>query len=325
MSATLVLIGLGAGAASALLYSAAASGSAFALSLLYVAPLPILIAGVGWRHVAGLIGAVFGAVVLAMILGPLTGLRFALAVGLPSWWLAYLLLLARPGDTPGQSEWYPVGRLVVWCALIGTALVAAIIPIMAGDLEAFRGALREIFSKAIQNAGAGGQPPLPGGRDPQTFVDAFVAVAPGLMATSWMMSALFNLWLAARICRSSGRLVRPWPDLPSFELPRGAALGLAAGFVGSFLPGLPGVVGGLLVATFVLAFTLLGLAVLHVLTRGIGPRFLVLCALYAVLLILPWASVFVAGLGISEQIFQIRRRSGATPTPPAPPAAANQP
>ena len=44
------LIGIGAGAATALLFASVASGSALSVLLFYLAPLPILIAAMGWSH-----------------------------------------------------------------------------------------------------------------------------------------------------------------------------------------------------------------------------------------------------------------------------------
>ncbi len=60
----IVLVGLGAGAASALLFASVASGSPLSILLFYLAPLPILIAAIGWSHWAALIAA------LAAALGP---------------------------------------------------------------------------------------------------------------------------------------------------------------------------------------------------------------------------------------------------------------
>lgn len=322
MTASLFLIGLGAGAASALLYVAAATGLSIALLLLYVAPLPILLAGIGWRHHAGLVGAIFGALVLSLAVGPKTGFFFMLAVGAPAWWLAYLALLARPGASEADTEWYPVGRLVVWCAIIGAALIAATIPLVANDLESYRAALREVFSQALvgPSAEAAGAPKLPGGQDPKVLIDLMATLAPLLAATVWTMSSLFNVWLAARICRASGRLVRPWPDLARMELPRGALAGIGAAFLASFLPGLLGLVAELFAATMSTAFLLLGLAVLHVTTRAVPARGLVLFALYALLLLQPWISIFLIGVGIAEQFFGLRRRFG--PPPGGPPTAA---
>lgn len=317
-------IGLGAGAVSALLYAAAASGSPLALALLYVAPLPILLAGIAWRHHAGIAGAIFGALALTLLVGPKTGVYFAIAVGLPAWWLAYLALLARQSDDGGPAEWYPVGRLVAWCAALGALLVAATVPLVASSLEEYRAALREVFSKALEGATASGQKvELPGGQDPKPLIDFMALLAPGLAATFWTLTSILNLWLAGRIARASGRLVRPWPDVARMELPRAATWALIGGFAGSMLPGLPSLVAELLSATFMMAFMLLGLATMHVTTRAVPARGLILFALYALLILQPWIAIFIAGLGLTEQLIGIRRRFG--PPPGGPPAAANIP
>jgi len=64
----IVLIGIGAGAAAALLFALAASGSMFALLLFSLAPLPILIAALGWSHRAEMLAAMSAASGLAAVL-----------------------------------------------------------------------------------------------------------------------------------------------------------------------------------------------------------------------------------------------------------------
>jgi len=321
MQAGVFIIGIGAGAVSALLYAAAASGSPLALALLYIAPLPILLAGIGWRHHAGIVGAVSGALALTLLVGPKTGVYFAVAVGFPAWWLAYLALLAKPGEDGAPAEWYPVGRLVAWCAALGALLVAATVPLVASSLEEYRSALREVFSKALESAGPAGQRvELPGGQDPKPLIDFMALLAPGLAATFWTLTSIVNLWLAGRIVRASGRLVRPWPDVARMDLPRAATWALLGGFAGSFLPGLPSLLAELLSATFMMAFMLLGLATMHVTTRSAPARGLILFALYVLLILQPWVAIFLAGLGLAEQLFGLRRRFG--PPPGGPPAAA---
>ena len=134
------LIGLAAGAASAVLFASVASGSLISILLFYLAPLPILIAAVGWSQVAGLVAALIAASALAVVFGALFFIAFLIGVGLPAWWLGYLALLARPGSAPGAEglEWYPVGGLVVWAAILGAFLVTIVILTFGFDAETFR-------------------------------------------------------------------------------------------------------------------------------------------------------------------------------------------
>ena len=53
----IAFIGIGAGVAAALLFASVTSGSWLSILLFYLAPLPILIAGLGWSHWAALIAA----------------------------------------------------------------------------------------------------------------------------------------------------------------------------------------------------------------------------------------------------------------------------
>src|SRR5262245_8087889 len=126
MNGTTFLIGIASGVASAALSSALGVGSMLSVFLFLFAPLPIFIAALGWRHHAGLVGSVVGTGVMYALLGFDGAQGYALSVGLPAWWLAYLALLGQPLD-PAQPEkgyfWYPVGRLIVWAAAIGAVLV----------------------------------------------------------------------------------------------------------------------------------------------------------------------------------------------------------
>ena len=112
------LIGLSAGTATALLFASVASGSPLSVVLFYLAPLPILIAALGWSHWAALVAAIVASASLASVFGSFFFISFLLGVGLPAWWLGYLALLARPAVTPGALEWYPAGHLVFWAAII---------------------------------------------------------------------------------------------------------------------------------------------------------------------------------------------------------------
>src|ERR1700687_4010697 len=117
----ILLIGLGAGATSGLLFASVASGSLLSMLLFFLAPLPILIAALGWSHWAGLVAAVAAATCLGLALGIFFFAAFLSGIGGAAWWLGYLALLGRPAMNGGGShlEWYPPGRLVLLAAILG--------------------------------------------------------------------------------------------------------------------------------------------------------------------------------------------------------------
>ena len=76
-------IALGAGMAAALLFSVTAKGTAISIALAYLAPLPIMIAAIGWGIDAGAFSSLVAAGVVALVIDPVSGLIFWLTVALP--------------------------------------------------------------------------------------------------------------------------------------------------------------------------------------------------------------------------------------------------
>ena len=50
---------------------------------------------------------------------------------------------------------------------------------------------------------------LPGGGDPERFINFLVSVIPATAAVLATFTNLLNLWLAGRVVKFSGRLTRP--------------------------------------------------------------------------------------------------------------------
>lgn len=319
----IVLIGVGAGGAAALMFASVASGSLFSILLFYLAPLPIMIAAMGWSHLAGLIGAIVAAALLGLILGSFFFLTFLIGIGLPAWWLGYLALMARPGPAPDTLEWYPIGRLVLWAAILGALVVVAAIPNFGLDADTFRGALRRAFERVIRmQSEAPADKPLqiPGTSDPGRLIDFLVFAIPPTAAVLSTITSLVNLWLAGRVVKVSGRLRRPWPDLAGETVfPPLAPLLLAAALGGSFMPGLVGVVAGIFVASLLMAYAVLGFAVLHTVTRTMGGRSFMLAAAYASVLLFGWPVLLMTLLGLADSVADVRGRMRRKQGPPAGP------
>jgi hypothetical protein len=313
----LILIGIGAGVVTALLFASVASGALFSIVLFYIAPLPILIAALGWSHWAGLIAAVTAAAGLATFLSPLFFITFLVGIGLPAWWLGYLSLLGRPEpNAPGGMEWYPVGRIVVWAALLGAAIVIAAIPNFGLDEESFRSGLRNVFERMLRaqtRSPADSPLTIPGMDDPTKLVNFLVAVLPLAGAILATVTSLMNLWLAGRIVNVSGRLKRPWPSLPDMQFPAFAPALMAVAIAGTFLSGILGTVASILAASLSMAYGFLGFAVLHAITRNAKPRGILLGTAYAAVVVFGWPILLVAMLGLADAIFNFRGRVAGIP------------
>ena len=311
----LVLIGIGAGAATALLFASVASGSLFAVLLFYLAPLPILIAALGWSHWAALIAAVFASAGLAAVFGPFLFMAFLVGIGLPAWWLGYLALLARPtGEpAPNDTEWYPVGNLVVWAAIVGAIVVVAALINFGMSEDGFRAALRNGLERVLRLRTP--NTPMP---DLNRLLDFLVLALPPAAAVLTTITNVLNLWLAARIVAVSGRLKRPRPDLPAMQFPFYAPLLTGGALAASFLPGLIGTAGGVLAAAMLMAYALLGFAVLHHISRGIKGRIFLLGGAYAAVLVLGWPVLAMMLLGLTDTMLDLRGRVTRRRGPPQP-------
>lgn len=321
MNATTLLVGLGSGVASAALSTVLGTGSLLSLILFLFAPLPVFIAALGWRHHAGFVGAAFATLILAVTMGFDTARGYALSVGFPGWWLAYLALLGQPAD-PTQPEkgivWYPVGRLIIWAAAIGSVLVMITLLMHGGSVETYRAVLRTMFEhflRAETGTPDGSAPTLPGGADANRIIDLAVVALPPLAAALWTTVSLVNLWAAGRIVRASGRLARQWPDLAAFRLPPLALFAFGGGLVFSTMGGVLGFAASIIGAAFVIPFAALGLALLHMGTRGRAARSLTLGAAYFLLIVQNWLIIVIAALGVIEFLFGLRARMMQAPPP----------
>ncbi|MBS0530085.1 MAG: hypothetical protein JSS22_11935 [Proteobacteria bacterium] len=308
-----LLIAGAAGSASALMFASIVSGALISLLLFYLAPLPLMVAAMGWGPTSAAIGGVMAGAGLGSIFGIPYGAAFVLTVALPAWWLGHLALLGRPlpatsgGDgaaiaTPPPIEWYPLGRILVWVACFAALTTTAALLTLGTDAPTITGTLRRGLLHIInaQDAAAGDRA--------TEVVDAFVIIAPAAAATIAMMTLTLNLWLAAKVTATSGRLRRPWPDMKTTMLPPMTLVATMVALALCFTGGLAAILAQIAAASLMMTYALAGFAVLHTITLTLRSRALWLSCVYAVVLVFLWPVIAMIGIGIADALFGLRQR-----------------
>jgi hypothetical protein len=319
-----LLIALAAGCASALMFASIISGALISLLLFYLAPLPLMVAALGWGPLGAAIGGIAAGTGLGAIFGLPYLMAFVVTVAVPAWWLGHLSLLGRPVTTGASSgngadataplmEWYPVGRILIWTAGFAVLTTVAALLTLGTDGATISGTLRRGLLRMI-----GPRDSVSTDGDIEPVIDALVTIAPAAAAIVAIMTLTLNLWLAAKITATSARLHRPWPDLRTAALPSMtlAALSLAIAFC--FSGGLLGMIAQIVSAALLMAYALVGFAVLHTLTLALKRRALWLSGAYAIVLVIGWPIVAMVALGLADAIFGFRQRYLQGRPPPIP-------
>jgi hypothetical protein len=320
----LFAIALVAGAASALMFASIMSGELISLVLFYLAPLPLMVAAIGWGPLCAAIGGIAAAAGLGVIFNVPYGLAFAVAVALPAWWLGHLTLLGRPAATNSAAsdstasatapalEWYPLGRTLLWISLLAALTTFAALLTLGTDADSITGTLHGALSRILSAAD------VPVSADTDQLINAMIKAAPALAAIFATLTLTLNLWLAAKITATSGRLRRPWPDLKTTALPPMtlAAVFAAIGFC--FSGGLLAMFAIIVTATLLIAYALSGFAVLHTLTLALKSRAFWLGSTYALVVMFIWPVLAMVVLGLADAAFGLRQRFWQRRPPPLP-------
>jgi Predicted membrane protein (DUF2232) len=308
-----VLIALAAGCASAMMFASIISGALISLLLLNLAPLPLMVAALGWGSLSATIGGIAAATGLGAIFGLPYCIVFVLATALPAWWLGHLALLGRPGASPANGEaaleWYPIGRILLWIVIFAVITMTATLLTMGSDGPAITGTMRSAWAHFLESTGI---------RPTDRGLDALVAIAPAAATIAAVITLTLNLWLAAKITATSGRLLRPWPDLKSTALPPMTLAALCAAIAFCFSGGLLAIVAQLVTAGLTIAYTLIGFAVLHTLTLALKSRRAWLSCAYVIVVAFDWPVLAVALLGVADAVFGLRQRYLRGRPPPLP-------
>ncbi len=309
-----ILVALVAGLASALMFASITSGALVSLLLINLAPLPLMVAGLAWGPLGPAIGSVAATAVIGSVFGLPYGIAYLLTNALPAFWLSHLVLLARakangiaPGGQAEALEWYPIGRILLWIVILAALITTATLLMMGSDGPAIQDTIRKAWAELLESAGIASK---------EATLDVLVLLAPIGAEIAAVIMLTVNLWLAAKIAATSGRLPRPWPDLKSTALPPWtiAVLGVSIAFC--FLGGLPAILAQVLTAGVSIAYAMSGFAVLHTLTLAMKSRIFLLVCTYAIVAAFAWALLPIALLGLADAVFGLRQRYLRSRSPP---------
>ena len=301
----LVLLGLGAGAVSALLLGTLVTGSLLALVLVWLAPMPVMIVGLGWHWLVGALAALTAASLVGLAYSGSSALSVFAMSGFPAMALAWFATVVGGGK--GRARPGPLVYLVVsYVALAVLGLMLSFDSDYARLQTRFASITAQMLRSQLDLA-PGAPLRVPGGPDLEGLPALYAAAAPVVSATMVCVSLLLTFWLSCIVVRRSGRLPFPWPEMARMRLPRSAGVSLAAGFALSAASAWFGLAGELLVAGLLLAFTLQGFAVAHFLLRANAARLPLLSGLWIVTLIFGFPALLIAIVGLLDHLLDFRR------------------
>ena len=327
MTASPHIIGIGSGIVAAVLFASLATNTFLAALLFYVAPLPLLMARLGWGRLAGQLAVATAIVLVGFILSMKTAVFYSVAIALPALLLGHLALLHRdmiPEDAEGRPlpnmplvvQWYPPGRVIAWTAVIGGVLVGIALLLLTGNADVYQQIVRKVFVESILPQIQASGVPIDTLRAERYVAMIGRLMLPAVGAIAWMVVMLLNLWLAGKSTSISGMLARPWPRLANLEFPPLMTVGFVASVGVALLPGMPGIIAMAFVGAFAFAYMLLGLVVLHQVVAGSPFKPLLLAGLYLAILLIDWGAVAVAAIGLAEPLLELRQRTLKRSAPP---------
>jgi len=205
---------------------------------------------------------------------------------------------------------------------LAALIVTAGILYFGTDEERFRAAVRRGLERTLSQfqdrAPADTSTPAPSRPDLRGLIELLALALPPAAAVLATITSLINLWIAERVVKISGRLRRPPPDLSAMRFPVYAPALTAIAVAVSFVPGMLGLVSGVFGASLLMAYAILGFAVLHAITRGMGSRPFALGGIYVAVIVFGWPLLAMTLLGLADSAVDLRGRAARRRPPPNP-------
>ncbi len=294
------LYALAAGVASALLYLAILSGSPGSFVLAYFSQAPLFLAGLALGVTPAAIACGIALVGLVAATEIATAALFVLLTALPVIYVVRQTLLSRQ-DAAGRTEWYPPGLILAGLTAYGLVLLAAAAAYYAGTAGGLEAAARHYLETVLQVSSGGDKTSV------RPMVELVARFIPGTVIASAVIMVVVNAAIAQGALAKTGHALRPSPAYRQVSLPAWPAYALPIVVAAAFVPGQIGFLGGNAAVIVAVPFALVGLAVLHSVSRHWPARGLALGFIYLTTLLLGWPAILVAGIGVVDHWSPLRR------------------
>ena len=274
-----------------------------ALIFMPFAPLPIAAIGLSFGMGQAVIAAVLTAIMTAIILSPPLAIVFAITFLAPTVLLVRQALLSRQ-DADGRFIFFPLQQLILLTlgvTALGTALLFFISGGAAGLPQSFANAIEqapEVRQALVQVYG------ISSSEEMLWIANAMLVSA----FASWPLLLLGNMQLAQVLLVRVKRNLRPQENYDRLQLPIWLVAPLAVFMAGAaLLTGWPATMSAALAAILLAAYFLLGLAIIHAISRHWNGRGFLLAVLYFLIFVMAWVIIPVSLMGLLDTRFDFRK------------------
>lgn len=265
---------------------------------------PLFVSGLGFGVRSAAISVLTSAVVAGLAIGMPFAVAYAMIAGLPVILLVRQALLWRESD--GIRYWYPADYLLMWWAGICIALTLMAMGLLSFD-DALRQGLIDGFDQMLT------QVEEMQGVAPQISGAEFVLLMPQYLGPMWGLFILLSGCLAQGLLVRFKKNIRPTPELTKMGLPVWLALAFIAATVLSVVLDAAFPLLGAIEITLVTLFFIQGMAVVHVVSHRWSARPFILGAIYVATVMMVWMVLIIAILGLLETWVGFRRRFAVSP------------
>ena len=283
-----------------------------------LAMIPGMFVGLTWGFYSAIASMVVSFILLGLWMNIGIAIGMAVTIGLPAVFFVRQALLSRPTQSdneanseevspPSERVYYPPERLIIWamalCAVLSflafgftannTGGLPALLQSMILSNEAFIRDIETLYKVELTDNLI------------KILAESILVLSP----LTWMLVILGSLQTAQSIATFFNINLRPTPNYLAMTLPGWLEYVLAGLILMVFVSSSwVSVFFLVLVCLCLTAYFLLGLAVIHAISRTWNGRMIFITAICFIVFMVPWVGVLVSIVGLIESRIGIRSR-----------------